>query len=105
MATFLTRHPALKDALLTPFNLLYRVNNKWGIAAVFAAKTHKIPHIRQPRPFNEKLQWLKLYSRDELYPVCADKLAVRDYVQPAGCGELVGALSWSGRAARATPVD
>jgi hypothetical protein len=37
-------------------------------------------NLRSPRTFNEKLQWLKLYLRDDLAKKCADKAAVRDYV-------------------------
>ena len=35
----------------------------------------------QPLTFNEKIQWLKLYDRNPLYPVLADKYAVREYVR------------------------
>jgi hypothetical protein len=38
------------------------------------------PDLREPKTYNEKLQWLKLYWRDELAARCADKVAVRDYV-------------------------
>ena len=34
-----------------------------------------------PKTLNEKLQWLKIYWRDPLATVCADKYAVRDYVR------------------------
>lgn len=37
--------------------------------------------LRQPRTFNEKIQWLKLNYRDELMTQCADKYRVRDYVR------------------------
>jgi hypothetical protein len=40
-----------------------------------------IPNIYNPKSFNEKVQWLKLYSRDHLMTLCADKVAVRDYVK------------------------
>ncbi len=31
--------------------------------------------------FNEKLQWLKLYDRNSLYPILADKYLVREYIK------------------------
>lgn len=34
-----------------------------------------------PKTFNEKLQWLKCYYRDPLMEICADKIAVRDFVK------------------------
>ena len=38
-------------------------------------------HLKHPALYNEKLQWIKLYDRDERYKVFVDKLAVRDYVR------------------------
>lgn len=37
-------------------------------------------NIREPKTFNEKLQWLKIYNRNPLWSKLADKYAVRDYV-------------------------
>ena len=34
-----------------------------------------------PQSFNQKLQWLKIYDHNPLYSVCADKVAVRDFVE------------------------
>lgn len=45
-----------------------------------------------PRTFNEKLQWLKLYWRDSLAGVCANKYSMRQYVQACGYGELLHPL-------------
>lgn len=38
------------------------------------------PSLEEPKTFNEKLQWFKLYVRDPVIPKCADKYLVRDYV-------------------------
>jgi len=37
-------------------------------------------NLKNPRTFNEKIQWLKLYYRNPLYTELADKYAVRSYV-------------------------
>ena len=39
------------------------------------------PNIDNPTTFNEKLQWLKLYYKNPLLTLCADKYKVRDYVK------------------------
>lgn len=39
------------------------------------------PDINNPKTFNEKLQWLKLYNEDPLLTKCADKYLVREYVK------------------------
>ena len=45
-------------------------------ADVFGGK----PDLAQPRTFNEKVQWRKLYDRRPLYQLVCDKVAVRDYL-------------------------
>ena len=37
-------------------------------------------HLRHPRTFNEKLQWLKLHDRKPIYTRLVDKYAVRQYI-------------------------
>lgn len=37
-------------------------------------------NLENPRTFNEKLQWLKLYDRQLLYTTLVDKFAVKQYV-------------------------
>ena len=38
------------------------------------------PDLKNPKTFNEKLQWLKLHDRNPLYTTLVDKYAVRQYV-------------------------
>ena len=47
--------------------------------------------LKNPKEFNEKLQWLKLndYQNNPLVIQCADKIRVREYVEKCGCGELL----------------
>lgn len=39
---------------------------------------HKLD-LTHPKTLNEKIQWLKLYDREDFYTMCADKYAVRNY--------------------------
>jgi len=41
--------------------------------------------LRNPKTFNQKLQWLKLYNRKDIYTTMVDKYAVKKYV-----AELIG---------------
>lgn len=41
---------------------------------------HKL-NLKNPKTFNEKLQWLKLYDRNPAYTQMVDKYAVRDYIK------------------------
>lgn len=54
--------------------------------------TGKALNLRNPVDFNEKLQWLKLYWREPLVAVCADKYEVHNYVEKLGCGEILNRL-------------
>ncbi len=38
-------------------------------------------NLDNPKSFNEKIQWLKLFYHDPLQTKCADKLCVRDYIK------------------------
>ena len=38
-------------------------------------------HLEDPRTFNEKIQWLKVFHRDPLFPKLADKYSVRETVE------------------------
>ncbi len=39
------------------------------------------PDLKNPKTFNEKLQWTKLYDRNPLYTTLVDKYAVRRYIR------------------------
>jgi hypothetical protein len=47
---------------------------------------------KNPRTFDEKLLWLNLYWRHPLKARCADKYAVRSYVEEHGMGHLLTEL-------------
>lgn len=37
-------------------------------------------NLKNPRTYNEKLQWMKLYDRNPLYTRLVDKASVKDYI-------------------------
>lgn len=51
--------------------------------------TGKRLDLDNPKSFNEKIWWLKLYNRDPLLTVCSDKYAVRDYVKECGLRRIL----------------
>ena len=40
----------------------------------------KLPKLKNPKTFNEKMQWLKLYDHNPLYHTLVDKYEVKKYV-------------------------
>lgn len=62
-----------------------------GVSLLYYKQYKRFPRLRNPRLFNEKLQWLKLhvYGKDPVYTVCADKYKVREYLTERGFGDLL----------------
>lgn len=77
-----------KRALVDPRRdielFMYRTSQLWPddtfIKILFWARTgHKL-NIKNPKTFNEKQNWLKLYDRNPLYTQLVDKYRVKKYV-------------------------
>lgn len=47
----------------------------------FKERLHKDLNLINPKTFNEKIQWLKLFDHNPLYSILADKYLVREYVK------------------------
>lgn len=59
------------------------------IKEYFFERTRKKLDLGSPKTYNEKLQWLKLYWKDNLANQCVDKLSAKTIVSEMGCGEIV----------------
>ena len=94
-----------KSILLTPFNLLYKLSPELDLKILFRLKQGYPLDLRDPKTYNEKLQWLKLYDRNPLMPVCCDKFAVRDFVARQGCVNILNRLIWEGFDPAGIPFD
>ena len=77
-----------KQILKNPRLLIIVLLNKFGhnipdekyLKLKFYLETGYWPDLKQPKTFNEKLNWLKLNHRKELYTRLADKYLVKEYV-------------------------
>ena len=51
-------------------------------------------NLSEPKTLDEKISWLKLntYYRNPLISQCADKYAVREYIESCGCPEILNEL-------------
>ena len=76
------------------FAMVTRLLPSFSSKLLFLMRTHKWPNLKNPKSFNEKTTWLKLnnYNRSDLVSKCADKYAVREYVESKGCGEILNEL-------------
>ena len=54
--------------------------DKAYIQLYYFARFHRLCNLKEPKTFNEKLQWLKLYDRRPEYTGMVDKYEVKKYV-------------------------
>lgn len=56
---------------------------------MFYSKLGRNLDLKNPQRYTEKLQWLKLFYRDEIIRICSDKYEVRSYIEKKGYGHLL----------------
>jgi len=56
----------------------------------------RIPNLLSPHTFNEKIQWMKLFNRDQRLPVYADKIAVKKVIAGKLGDDWMIPTLWSG---------
>lgn len=73
--------------MITRFILavLHRLNyeklpDSYFLRVKYLLMTGRFLHLRCPKKFTEKIQWLKLYNRKPEYTMMVDKIAVKEYV-------------------------
>ncbi len=59
---------------------------------IYNKLTGKILNLRNPKNFNEKLMWLKLYYNNPLIIKCTDKYLVREYIEEKGLSNILNKL-------------
>lgn len=75
---------------ITP--IIYNISPVFSSKILFRISTGKKLNLKDPKTFNEKLMWLKLYDNNELVVKCADKYEVRKYVENLGYKDLLPKL-------------
>lgn len=78
-----SKHPWMAKLLRLCSDKMY-IRIKW--------KGRKMPYklnLKNPRTFNEKLQWIKLYDHNPLYTTLVDKYRAKEYVTDAIGGGYV----------------
>jgi len=65
----------------------------------------RLPDLKHPKTFNEKIAWRKLYQHNPLFPLFSDKLAVKaEIARLIGERHIIETL-WSGDTPEAIPFD
>ena len=71
------QHPELIPLKLIPGHLL---PDSFYLKCLYKNKTGKKLNLNNPLLYNEKIQWLKLYDRQQKYSNLSDKYEVRDFI-------------------------
>ncbi|MBE6738411.1 MAG: hypothetical protein IKB72_05975 [Ruminococcus sp.] len=58
----------------------------------YIRRTGEEINLVNPQRYSEKLQWLKLFYRNDAMPICSDKYLVREYIEKKGYGHLLNNL-------------
>ena len=61
-------------------NLMSILPDRFYVSLKYFYRFHKFPNLKNPKTYNEKLQWMKLNDHNELYHTLADKYEVKKYV-------------------------
>ena len=56
------------------------IPDKWYLQMKYYLEMGEILHLKYPKTFGEKIQWLKLYDRRPEYTMMVDKYTVKNYV-------------------------
>ena len=57
------------------------LSDKGYVFLDYIRNLHSIPNLKQPKNFNEKLQYIKLYDHNPKYTKMVDKLAMREIIK------------------------
>lgn len=91
----LKKHPSIFYLIELRKRWLYQhyakvYDDKTFITRLYQKANHgRVPDLENPKLFTEKLQWLKLYYRNPVIPICSDKIEAKKYIAEHGFPELV----------------
>jgi len=67
-------------SVLVSKGFLNKTSDEKYLKLLFSSRMGKTLNLENPKTFNEKLQWLKLYDRNPEYTRYVDKYLVREYI-------------------------
>lgn len=79
-------HNTLRDAFLSA---MCRISPKTAISIIFKRVLHKKMDWEDPKDFNEKVNWLKIYGDSSLWARLTDKYEVREYIKERGLEDIL----------------
>ena len=74
------KNPKMLFCILGKRKLLKWLPDRLYIKMAYFFEMGRLLNLTNPTTYSEKIQWVKLYDRKELYPILVDKVAVRAFV-------------------------
>lgn len=75
---------SIKNPRIIPISFLHRTcrwySDKFYLKILFRLEMGYSLNLNNPQTFNEKLNWMKIYYRNPLFPILADKYLAKAYV-------------------------
>ena len=68
---------------------LFVLSDEAYIKSTYKKRFGREINLKNPKTYTEKLQWLKLFYRNEKMPICTDKYEVHDYLTKLGHKHLL----------------
>jgi len=78
------------------YSILDLLPEKMAVQLYYLKSYHRLPDLKNPVTFGEKVAWRKLNQRNPLFTRCADKIAVKDVVAEAVGREYLIDTLWTG---------
>lgn len=72
--------------------ILTEISPEYASKYIYRKVFGKNLDLKNPKTYNEKLMWLKLYWREPLKSICADKYEVREFIKEKGEEECLNEL-------------
>lgn len=69
--------------------VIYKISPEWKVKLDYRIAFGKKLNIKNPQDFNEKIQWLNLYSKNEARVKCSDKYLAREFFIEHGLSEYL----------------
>lgn len=71
---------------------LARISDESYIRTTYKNRFGREIDLKDPKTYTEKLQWLKLFYRNDKMPICTDKYAVHQYLEHLGYNHLLNKI-------------
>ena len=81
-----------KDLRYRILTLLRCLPDSMMVKLQYWVKFRRKLNLKNPERFTEKMQWYKLYYKNEIMPQCADKYLVRKYIEDKNLGHILNEL-------------